>query len=433
MTNTERSLIGAMILDNAARIAALSALQPDDFADMFCRCAFTEMQRMAKEGQTIDIITLSATPEHLDLAALDACTQYSLPSQHPTYMDMILTASTRRKLAQAGQRIAALADDGAITSAAQLKGEAMSVLSAVSIPESKPSRFTDLYPLFIERLGREAKGEHVAAAWGVPSLDRHTGGMKPGELIVLAGRPGTGKSCLSLQTAVYNARRGRNVQMFNLEMADLELVQRIVQSETRARPDRLRSPEKMEPMDWEQVSSISNIIDMPLDIHDRIMSTAGIKLRVQQEQMRGNVSLVVVDYLQLVTVSGMGGAKLYEKVSEASRFFKMLAKELSVPVLLLSQLSRSNEHERRAPKLHDLRDSGSIEQDADVVLLMYDEAAGIAQDADTAPPTAEISLMIAKQRAGCAGIAVKLQFHKQQQQLVEIDTRGRVQAAERGE
>jgi replicative DNA helicase len=250
--------------------------------------------------------------------------------------------------------------------------------------------------------GRQITG----LATGYPELDRETAGLQPSELIILAARPSMGKTALALNIAENVAVRNREtVAVFSLEMSKESLLLRLLASHAHVDAHKFRTG-YVKHDDWKKVSeSLSELADAPLWIDDSasasVLEMAAKARRLARDK---NLALVVVDYLQLVTARGRFGNR-NEEVSSISRALKAMAKELKVPVLVLSQLTRGPEKDKRDPQLADLRESGAIEQDADVVLFI-NRPDFFNKDAPEEDRN-KTKLIIGKQRNGPTGV---LQF-----------------------
>ena len=211
----------------------------------------------------------------------------------------------------------------------------------------------------------------VGAISGIQRLDLTTGGWLHGELIILAARPGVGKTALAMQAALHNANKGRRVLVCSLEMRDRELIQRILCGEAGVDSRRLRAGTWTDGDYDRLLETEATLAKTPISVYDASSATierlAGI---ARVEHSRGRLSLLVVDYLQLLDPTNKRDQRV-EQIAHQSRKLKSLAKELGVPVLCLSQLNRESEKQNREPRLSDLRDSGSIEQDADMVIAIH--------------------------------------------------------------
>jgi replicative DNA helicase len=259
----------------------------------------------------------------------------------------------------------------------------------------------------VERLEKLSKGEieMTGTPSGFSRLDELTGGFQPSNLIIVAARPSVGKSAFVANIAEHVAvKDGRPVAFFSLEMSEMELAQRFISSQARVYGDRLRKG-KVAQRDWDKVISACNAleraplwIDVTSDLGLLDLRAKARRLHIR-EQPNGGLGLVIVDYLQLMRMDE-SRASMVERVGQISRGLKLLANELDVPVIALSQLSRANEARNdKRPILSDLRDSGNIEQDADVVCFLYRE--DVYRQPEERDGTAEI--IIAKHRNGPVG------------------------------
>jgi replicative DNA helicase len=237
---------------------------------------------------------------------------------------------------------------------------------------------------------RHDKGS-VGAVSGIRRLDETTGGWLQGELVILAARPGVGKTALAMQTALHNARKRRRVLVCSLEMRDRELIQRILCGEAGVDSRRLRAGTWTDG-DFDQLRQAEHALaETPISVYDASAATVErIAAMARVEHSRGKLGLLVLDYLQLLDPTNKRDQRV-EQIAHQSRKLKSLAKELQVPVLCLSQLNRESEKQNREPRLSDLRDSGSIEQDADMVLAIHKTG-----DVDG-------QLIVLKHRAGATG------------------------------
>jgi replicative DNA helicase len=234
---------------------------------------------------------------------------------------------------------------------------------------------------------------------GFIDVDNLTSGLQPGNLIVLAARPGIGKSSLAVNMARNIAVAGETVAIFSLEMSRWEIGMRLLCAEARVPWDRIRN-KRVGPTDWQAVVQAAEVLhDAPLSIIDS-GNTNIVDIRAKARRMRTGkrgLSLIIVDYLQLMGHPGMGGRRLdsrQQEIAEISRSLKMLAKELDIPVIAISQLNRNPEARAdKRPQLSDLRESGAIEQDADIVMFIHRD------DAD--PEKKKLAeLIVAKHRNG---------------------------------
>ena len=239
----------------------------------------------------------------------------------------------------------------------------------------------------------KSKGSMPGIPTGFSDLDYYITGLNKSDLILLAARPGIGKTSVALNIASNASKSGKNVAVFNLEMSRTQLVQRMLSSEGMIDLKKIKTADLTDD-EWDRLASASKTLSAaPIYIDDTAnITVAEIKARCRRLP---NLGLVIIDYLQLISGTRKDGNRVLE-VSEISRALKIMAKELNVPILCLSQLSRASDQRKERPRLSDLRDSGAIEQDADIVLFLY-------KDEDYNPDTADKNVcecIIAKNRNG---------------------------------
>ena len=276
----------------------------------------------------------------------------------------------------------------------------------------------------LEELGNK-KNKIAGLQTGFYDLDRKISGLKKSNLIILAARPGMGKSALAVNIAVNITKRDNiGVLIFNLEMKDTEINNRIISSEAMIESTKI-SNGNLNEEDWNKfASTLATISDLPIYIDD----TAGITIqeiraKCKKLKIEENIGLVIIDYLQLITPNSKKNSTRENEVAEISRDLKVLAKELEIPIIALSQLSRANEKSGgkggkvREPALSDLRDSGSIEQDADIVLFIH--RTGYYDKTDIANMNSA-KVIIAKNRSGSMG-DVELGWFGEYTKFISID------------
>jgi replicative DNA helicase len=411
----ERSILGAILLDNHALNAAVEKLRADDFFLPQHRQIFERMIHLGETQQAIDSVTLM---EDLSRGGkLEAAGGVAYLSQladglprvtnvehyarivkeKAVLRNLAFSAAAIQEQALAGGDDADLILDRAESTIFQLAEDRVRA-GLIGVKELVRDNYERLEKIFSE--GRRITG----LTTGYAGLDNETAGLQPSELIILAARPSMGKTALALNIAENVAVRQREpVAIFSLEMSKESLLLRLLASEARVDAHKFRTGH-MNRDDWGKVTtSLANLGEAPLWIDDSASSTVlemGAKAR-RLKRDRG-LSLVIVDYLQLVVPSNSGrGTNRQEEVSSMSRALKGLAKELKVPIMVLSQLTRAPEREDRKPQLADLRESGAIEQDADVVLFI--NRPNFYKTDLPEEDRAKAELIIAKQRNGPTG------------------------------
>jgi replicative DNA helicase len=420
--DAERSILGAILLDNFAYNQAAESLRPDDFSLDSHRRIYSRMMELSETSRPIDLITLTEElGRHKEVESVGGVAYItSLTDGVPRrpniehYVRIVKDKAMLRGLIHAA--------NGAIARALEQSETADEVLDAAE---------TSIFRLSDDRLGRGFVGvnEIVRESFGpkgiealyergqritglathYEDLDGITSGLQPSDLVILAARPGMGKTAFALNIAENAAiEDGKVVGVFSLEMSREALLLRLLCSQARVDSHKLRQG-FLGREDCEKITAASGslgesrlyIDDTPaLSLHE--MRAKARRLQQSQQQL----DLIVVDYLQLMAAAPVGGGRRYEnrtqEVSAISRGLKALAKELRVPVLALSQLSRAPESRGgdHRPQLSDLRESGSIEQDADVVMFIFREE---VYNRDNPDLEGQAELIIAKQRNGPTG------------------------------
>jgi replicative DNA helicase len=411
----ERSILGAILLDNHALNAAVEKIRSEDFFLSQHRQIFERMIQLGEKQQAIDVVTLmDDLSRRGELEAAGGIAYLSqladgLPrvtnvehyarivKEKAVLRSLIFSASAIQEQALAAGDDADVILDRAESVIFQLAEDRVKV-GLIGVKELVRDNYERLEKIFSE--GRRITG----LTTGYPGLDNETAGLQPSELIILAARPSMGKTALALNISENVALRLREpVAVFSLEMSKESLLLRLLASEARVDAHKFRTGH-MGRDDWGKITgALTNLAEAPLWIDDSASSTVmeiGAKAR-RLKRDRG-LSLLVVDYLQLVVPTHSGrGTNRQEEVSSISRGLKGLAKELKVPVLVLSQLTRAPERDDRKPQLSDLRESGAIEQDADVVLFI--NRPNFYKTDLPEEDRAKAELIIAKQRNGPTG------------------------------
>jgi replicative DNA helicase len=414
----EVSVLGAALLSRTAASEADELLRADDFYRNAHRLVFEGIQALLASGEPIDTVTLTdwlARQDRLDEVG-GAAAIHDLTVAVPTaanaayYARIVHDRALLRRLIEAGTQVARLGYE-ATDDAATIVDRAETIVFEVAQTRGG-TEYAVLGELLnesfeqIERLA-ERGSEVTGLATGFDDLDRLTAGLQPQNLIILAARPAMGKSSLVLGISQFVAvKLGRPAIMFSLEMSKLEIVNRLLSSEARIDSSRLRTG-RLEDADWRKLGdALGTLSEAPLFIDDTpSISLMEIRAKCRRLKQRHGLDLVIVDYLQLMQSHRRVDSRQQE-VAEISRGLKMLAKELDVPVIALSQLSRQPESRTdKRPQLADLRESGSIEQDADIVGFIYRDE---VYDEDS-PDKGIAELIVAKHRNGATGV-VKLAF-----------------------
>jgi len=386
----EQSILGGLLLDNEAADRVGDVVAEEDFYSEVHRLIFRHVNLLGAEGKPVDVVTLSeslASAQKLDyvggIAYLGALVQ-NVPTaaniRH--YANIVRERSILRQLAATAGEIADTAYNPLGRNAKAVLDEAEAKVLHIAEQGSRGAQnFQHLGTLLtgvvdrIETLyNRDDPSDVTGVATGYIDLDRKTSGLQEGDLIVVAGRPSMGKTALALNIGEHVALDlKRPVAVFSMEMGASQLALRMIGSVGKLDQHKLRTG-RLGPDDWEKLSSaLGRLSEAPMYI-DETPALNAIEVRSRARRLskqHGKLGLVIVDYIQLMQASTSGENRATE-ISEISRALKSLAKELKVPVMALSQLNRSLEQRpNKRPVMSDLRESGAIEQDADLILFIY--------------------------------------------------------------
>ena len=408
----ERSILGAILLDNNSLNTAIEKLKPEDFFHDHHRRIYQQMIALGEASQAIDLVTLT---EQLQRAGeLESAGGAAYVAQLMDGMPRVTNIEHYARIVKEKALLRGLIHATNLIQQQALEAEedADTILdraesSIFQLAEDRVhSGLVGLHDIVIgstERISRLYQGGFriTGLSTGYDLLDNLTSGLQPSELIILAARPSMGKTAFALNLAENVAvRAGVPVAIFSLEMSKESLLLRLMSADARIDSHNFRTG-RLNAEDRSKIPhSLSRLREAPLWIDDAATATVvemGAKLR-RLKRDKG-LSLVIVDYLQLISARGRFGNR-NEEISSITRGLKALAKELKVPVLVLSQLTRAPEREDREPRLADLRESGAIEQDADVVMFIhrpnfYKKSSEVSME-----QRGETDLIIAKQRNG---------------------------------
>jgi len=405
----EQSILGAILLENEALSKVLEILSPEDFYRESHRKIFNVMLGLFDKNEAIDLITVTDVLKRSnDLDAVGGVTYLSsLVTQVPTsanvryHSKIVKEKALLRALLRSATEIAARVYESSLE-ADEMVDQAERTIFDISDKRTKTSFYTlkDVIKSSFEMI--EHLYDKKEAITGIPSgfgdLDALTTGFQPGDLVVIGGRPSMGKTALGLNIAQHVGLEMREpIAIFSLEMSKEQLALRMLCSEAMVDSNSVRKG-FIRKEDWHKLTSAAGkLAEAPIFIDDSSSITV-LEMRAKARRLKmehGGLSLVIVDYLQLMRSRG-GFERREQEISEISRSLKGLAKELRVPVIALSQLNRGVEqrHDRR-PTLADLRESGAIEQDADVIIFLYRDR---VYNKENTSDKAEV--IIAKQRNG---------------------------------
>lgn len=429
----EQSVLGAVFIAPDTIISLADELVPDDFYKPANKIVFKTMLSLFKKGEPIDATTMvSALTNQGDISKIGGMNYVvELVNSTPTsknvehYAKLVKEKATFRKVIADLSESLSSAYQGDVSISDIISKTEKSMLDISNQNTGTGFRnvadILDTHMQIVETRS-QTDGFVTGLSTGFVGLDKITTGLHEGNLIILAARPAMGKTALALNIAKYvAAKEGKPAVIFSLEMGAEELIERIVASEGMVPVYHLKTG-NLSTDEWKRlVQAQSNLYDVPIFVDD----TAGIRISEIRSKARklsqemGGLGIIIIDYLQLIT--GSKGENRQQIVSEISRELKILAKDLRVPVIALSQLSRSVEQRQdKRPMLSDLRESGSIEQDADIVAFLYREAYYQKEQADSQEANNVTELILEKNRHGSLG-TVKLYFHKEYTKFSSVE------------
>ncbi len=409
----EQSVIGSMIMDRDAITVASEIILGEDFYNKQYGVLFDTMVELNDEGKPVDLVTLQDRLKEKDIPPEVSSLEFirDLITAVPTsanikyYANIVAEKSTLRRLIRLNEEIANTCYAGKESMEDILADTEKRVFDLVQRRNS--GEFVPIKKIVLDALDTIERASHnqgnvTGVATGFVDLDYKTAGMQPSDLILIAARPSMGKTSFVLNIAQYVAfKQKKTIAVFSLEMSKEQLVNRLFSMESRVDSQHLRTG-NLSDEEWEKlIESAGMIGESNLIIDDTPgISISEMRSKCRKYKLENNLEMIIIDYLQLMSGSGRATDSRQQEISDISRSLKALARELHVPVLALSQLSRAVEQRPdHRPMLSDLRESGAIEQDADVVMFIYrddyynkdTEKKGIAE------------IIIAKQRNGPIG------------------------------
>ena len=422
----EQYVLGAIIFDNSCISDVVSVLKPDDFYLEQHKRIFEAMVNISNKAEPIDLVTLKSELESIfdNIGGIDYLTQICLmvstTANLKYHVKIVEEKSLLRRLIRSSNEITDLCFNSD-KEVALIMSSAENKLYEV-LQSKQMSDITPIKEVLAENLSRleelmKKKTKITGVPTGFRDLDLRTTGLQPSDLVLIAARPAMGKTSFALNIAANAAVRHKiPVAIFSLEMSKEQLANRILSSEALISSEKLRTAD-IDTDDMAKLAgSINTLSKAPIYIDDTAgITVSEIKAKCRRLKLKNKLGLIVIDYLQLIQGSSREGRQ--QEVSENSRLLKILAKELNVPVITLSQLSRApDQRTDHHPMLSDLRESGSIEQDADMVMFLY-------RDEYYNPETEKkntVECMISKFRNGSTG-SVELGWRGEFTKFMDLD------------
>lgn len=381
----EQSVIGSMLMDKDAIVVASEILTGEDFYGKQYGIVFEAMVELHDEAKPVDMVTLQNRLKEKDVPPEVSSLEFikDILNTVPTsanvkhYANIVAEKSLLRRLIKTNEEIANTCYVGrepVENILADTEQKIFRIVQNRNVGEFVPIRQVVADALKKIEIASHNKGAVTGIATGFTDLDYRTAGMQPSDLILIAARPSMGKTAFALNIAEYVAfRSNQTVAIFSLEMSKEQLVNRLFSLESRVDAQRLRTG-GLDDNDWERLIESAAVIGKSNLIIDDTpgISVPELRSKCRKYKLEHNLQMIMIDYLQLMSASGRGNDSRQQEISEISRSLKALARELQVPVIALSQLSRAVEQRPdHRPMLSDLRESGAIEQDADVVMFIY--------------------------------------------------------------
>lgn len=403
--DAERNLLGCVMFDNSIIAEISGTVKADDFFRMEHRIVFAAMLRLSKEQKAVDMVTLwDAITQGGDESRVDLQTvmglQVPTAANYKSYLRIVKREAVRKELWMAAKNIAQISKDA--EEVEEMLATSQSIIENIDkgSADCDAERVSDLTGKIIEELYANSEKDITGLRTGFRDLDKILDGFHDSELIIIAARPGMGKTAFALNLAL-NVAREKTVLMFSLEMSKKALIKRLMSIYTGLPKESLRHPHRLPDGLQQRLYEFAEYMPKcKLVISDKAEQTI-LKMRTTARIVKHqykSLDLIIIDYLSLV--KGSGNENREQEVAEISRQLKMLAKEYDVPVLALAQVNRGAENRAvKKPALSELRESGAIEQDADVVMFLYRE--------EYYNPMSEkknqCDVIIAKQRDGAVG------------------------------
>ena len=432
-TEAEQSVIGSMIIDREAIVVASEIISGEDFYNRQYGVLFEAMEELNEEGSPVDLITLQnrlrekdVPPEVSSLEFVrDLITAVPTSANIKYYAGIVAEKSTLRKLIRLNEEIANTCYAGKESLETILEDTEKRVFQLVqkrNMEDFVPIRQVVMNAMDKIEKASKNKGSVTGIPTGFTDLDYRTAGMQPSDLVLIAARPSMGKTAFVLNIAQYVAfKKNLSVAIFSLEMSKEQLVNRMFSLESSVDAQKLRTGQ-LNDQEWERLIESAGVIGRSRLIIDDTpgISISELRSKCRKFKLEHNLSMIIIDYLQLMSSGGRTDSRQQE-ISDISRSLKSIARELGVPVLALSQLSRAVEQRPdHRPMLSDLRESGAIEQDADVVMFIY-------RDDYYHPDTDKkgvSEIIIAKQRNGPIG-TVELAWLPEYTKFANLERYGR--------
>lgn len=412
----ERAVIGSLLIDSSDGVTSfvMGYLVPSDFSIPELRAIYTTMTASYGKQQPIDIATMMDAGHDVSLLAelagegfVQSCRAHAVA---------VKTASMLRAVRSKAETLIVEIGRMGFDNPADVLEYANGVMTN-DLPklQTAPEKFDEIVNEVADSLEADRKNERKPMKFGMRDLDSNTGGLRGAEMTIVAAGPGTGKTAFAMCAAVNVAKQGLKVLLVSREMNRIQCAKRVIANLGTVEAEQLRDGRSMTDEAWQGFGqTVGKAARLDIRINDRIATIQELSNRSRRLREKNELDLLILDYLQLLQSSSKHESRRHE-VEYVSRQLKLLSLDLGIPIIALSQLSREGRKNGR-PKLHDLRESGAIEQDADNVIFLYDPNEEENRQAAIIP----LEIIIAKQRNGRTGM-VRMAFHKTYQRFVGVE------------
>ena len=408
----EKCVLGCLLLGKQDYVVKLSE---KDFANDDTRAIYKAIRELYDRQQAIDVITVAdAVKRPNALEVVTKLTDYVPTAENiEHYISTLKTYTMRREIIKASMKAREMAESDRYESAIDLKND---VMQAFDIEVHDGGRDDNSMQAVVLKTLQEIEEDYNSnrdykLLTGFSGIDKLTAGLHPQELTIIAARPGIGKTNMAVQLAINLGKKGNKVLFVSREMSQTQLCKRIISNAAKVDGQLLRQCKLLSDDDWKKIGDATGkIAELPIEINTRLATVQEIRGRCRDLRNKDNLDVLIVDYLQLCR-SLKKHENRRQEIEDVSRQLKEIAMEFNIPVIALSQLTRDSARNAREPELYDLRETGGIEQDADVVMFLY-----IPPGTDETQDNFDIKVLVKKQRNGPLGYAF-LRYYKRTFQL----------------
>jgi len=411
----EKSVLGCLLMGKLDYVLKLSEL---DFMSEVNRQIYKTIRELYEHKSTVDEFTVSDALDidnALEIVA-GLASYVSTPENMEYYMGILKTYTMRREIIKASMKAKEMAEGERFENAVELKSDVLQVFDIAVYDNKKADNTLKAIMMAVmddieEKFNAPNEQKYFTAFY---DLDKITAGLHPEELTIIAARPGVGKTAFALQLMLNLAKKDCKCLFVSREMSQVQIAKRILSNLALVDGQKLRFCKSLVDSDWPKITGIlTEIENMPIELNDKLSTIQEIRAYCRELKGKGSIDLLIVDYLQLCRSMKKTESRRQE-IEDISRQLKEISLEFSIPVIALSQLSRDSSKTGREPELHDLRESGSIEQDADNVIFLH-----VPKETDEAADNFDIKVIVGKQRNGPTGY-IYLRYYRRTFKLCNL-------------